>query len=223
MQTPLPVPWRIGVGENLSDLWPRKPLRQRPAGVEVVLSDLCAGYGRRLGARRQIGHLFVLALRGQVHKLGEGHRLDAQFVGVFLDKLLGVVRPVERLASRVDARTRVVASNDQVVGPEVAPDDRVPHGLSRPAHSHCQGQQREQHPVRLVVQVCECLVRPHSSVVIDVAQPRESYDGMEKQHTVDGCRCPLGQLLVHTVQRISGLERHDVLMPRLLQRASRLR
>ena len=80
--------------------------------------------------------LLVPALFGQVgHHLERDHR-HAQLVLVLGDRLLRVVRSVERLARRVDSGARMVPPDYQVIGAEVAPDDRVPQGLPGSAKAH---------------------------------------------------------------------------------------
>ena len=59
-----------------------------------------------------------------------------------LGAALRVVGPVER-SVRVRAGTGVVAAHDEMRAAVVLTDDRVPYGLSRPAHPHREREQRK--------------------------------------------------------------------------------
>ncbi len=105
----------------------------------------------------------------------------------------------------------MVAADDHVVCAVIAPDDRVPNGFTGTSHAHCQRQERQDNLVWFVVVLGQRLVCPDPGVMIDVAGFGHANGRMQQQHSVDRGDGPLGQLLVHAVQRIARLERHDIL------------
>ena len=133
------------------------------------------------------------------------------------DQFLGVVRSVERLSVRIFAWPGMVAADDQVVRAVIAPDDRVPERFLGPGHAHRQRQQRQDDAVRVVIVLRQRLVGADPRVMIDVARLGHADGRMQQQHAVDRGDRPLGQLLVHAVQRIARLERHHVLATGLSQ------
>ena len=136
---------------------------------------------------------------------------DADFVLKLPDQILGVVWPVERLSVRIFAWPGMVAPDDHVVCAVIAPDDRVPERLPRPSHAHRQRQQRQDDAVRIVVVLRQRLVGADPRVMIDVPRLGHANGRMQQQHPIDLGDSPLGQLLVHAVQWVARLERHDVL------------
>ena len=58
--------------------------------------------------------------------------------------------------------------------------------------------------------------------MIHVAGLGHPHHGVDQQHAVHRVRGTLGQLLVHTVHRVAGLERHHVLPTERLQPLTRL-
>ena len=158
----------------------------------------------------------------QVEQLRERHHGDADLVLELPDQILGVVRSVERLSVRVFAGSGMVAADDHVVRAIIAPDDRVPERFSRTSHAHRKRQQRQDDAVRVVVVLRQRLVRAHPRVMVDVPRLCHADGRMQQQHAVDRGDGPLGQLLVHAVQRVARLERHHVLATGLRQHLPRL-
>ena len=207
---PLSVARRVRLAEDARHLRPREPLRQRHAGVEVLIAHLGAGDRRRADARGHPRDLLVAVLVGQVRQLAERHHAHSELVGVLGHQLLGVIGPVEGLAGGIVAGPGVIAADDEVVGAVVAQDDRVPEGLAGPGHAHGQRQQREEDAAGRVVTLGEGAIRPHAREVVDVARLRHADRGMQQQHAVHLLGRALGQLLVDPVQRVAGLEGHHV-------------
>ena len=130
-----------------------------------------------------LGHFvdgIVFVLIRQEHHLLEVDHLYAQLFLVLLQQLLGVVRSVERLAGRILAGAGMVAADDQMRAAVVATNDRVPDRLARPAHPHCQRQQRQVGRVLRVVGH-QGLVATDARVMVDVARLRHAHDRMHKQ------------------------------------------
>ena len=98
----------------------------------------------------------------------EGDDFDAEFLSVFLDCVLCVVRAVEVFSGAVFAGAGVVAADDEVRGAVVFADDGVPDCFSGPAHAHCKGEETEDcHAIGVAGE--EGLIDTHAGEVVDVA------------------------------------------------------
>ncbi len=94
----------LGVGEPLGDL----------AAVGQPVAQLGAGDARRLGAFWYLVDGHVVIFGRHVHHELEGHQRHAELLLVLDDELLGVVRPVERVAVGVGTGAGMVAADDEV-------------------------------------------------------------------------------------------------------------
>src|SRR5262249_4309943 len=132
----LAVPRRIRIQENLRDLGPREPAGKLAAGAEKFLPHLSARDGGGPRRPRDPRLLFVTVFVGEVHHLAKRHHTDPELRLKPRHELLSVAGSVERLARPVEPRTRLVATHDEVAGTIVPPNQRMPHRLARPGHSH---------------------------------------------------------------------------------------
>jgi hypothetical protein len=113
----------------------------------------------------------------------------------------------------------MVAADDEMRAAIVLADDRVPERLARSRHPHRKVQQAEcRRLLRVVLQ--HVLVAAHARVVIHVAGARHSDHGVNEQVRFRVARGTQRQLVVRTMHRIAGLERHH-LAPSQLAEAAR--
>jgi hypothetical protein len=124
-------------------------------------------------------------------------------------QFLRIVGTVEIVALRILAGARVVAADDQVRAAVVLADDRVPERFARPAHAHCEGQQR-QHRGLFRIAAEQVLVAAHAREMIDVARLGHADDRVDQQVRLLIERGPQRQFLVSPVHRVTRLEGHDL-------------
>src|ERR1051325_4178195 len=91
----------------------------------------------------------------------------------------------------------MIASDDEVIRTIVSSNKRMPKCLPGSGQAHCERQQCEKDPFRIIVVTCECFVGANPCEVVDVAR--------------------LGQFFVGTVQRITSLERDNVFVTHALK------
>lgn len=211
---------RVGLPEDLDDLRVREPLRNWGTGAESF-PDLGTG---EVEGRCTLWHLVlwhVLVSVRQVRHLCEGHDLDSDLGLVLGDKRLGVVGTVEVDAVLVLSRTGVITSDAEGTGTEILSDDGVPESLSWTSHPHGQGQEGK-HGHTLGIRLHDGLVCLDSGEVVHVHLLRDTDNGMQKEISLGLSSCPDGKLLVSSVERVSGLERHDTVPGKLLELSSQL-
>ena len=201
---PLQGPRRAGLAQDLDDFRVGEPFGDVGPGAQP-LAQLGAGDVQGAGAGGDLVLGLVLVGIGAVGDLLELDDLDAQFVLVLLDGVLGVVGAVEVDALGVLAGPGVVAADDEVGGPVVLPDDGVPDGLAGTAHPHGQRQQTQDgHAVGVAGQ--EGLVGPHPGEVVDVPGLGQPDDGVDQHVGLLGPGGAHGQLAVRPVHGVAGLE-----------------
>ncbi len=210
-----------GVAQDLGHFRTGEPFRQRAAAPQILLAHLGAGNVRDLGIFLNAGDLLETSLARQVHQLAEGNDAYTEFLLTGLHQLLGVIGPVKGTPLRIVARAGVVASDDNVVGAEVAADDGVPQGPAWASHPHGQRQQGEQHPVGLEIAIDQRAIGAHAGVMVDVTGPRQPHDRMQQEHAVHFRNGAPGQFLVGAMQRIACLEGDDVVVAVLVQQTAR--
>ena len=201
---------RIALGQDVSDLRPGEPTGQSSPLAQILLAYLRPRDRGRSCAFRKRRDLFVPVVVGDIHHLMEGDGPHSGLIAEPVDDLLGVVRAVERVACRVDSRAGVVTADDQVVGAVVAPDDGVPERLPGSGKPHRQRQERQEHPVGLVVVPDQRLIGADTRVVVHVPGLGEPHHRVKQEDAVHAHGGPLGEFLVGPVQGVAGLEGHDV-------------
>ena len=128
----------IGFRENIRNLRSGKPCRQGLAMVQILLTHLRTGDRGRPGAFLDAVNLFVALFIGQVDECTKGDRLDADLIGIFSDKFLGVIGAIKGFALGIVAGARMVTPDNQMIAAIVAPDNRVPECFARSPHAHGQ-------------------------------------------------------------------------------------
>src|SRR5438128_199176 len=134
------VPWWKAAAQFANNFWICEPRWNVASFIQPVT---------QIGAR-EVQHArslwnFVIwnvaILTFQIHHHAERHHGDADFPFVLLEKFLGLVGTIERLAVSVLARTGVIATHNEVRDSVVLADECVPNGFARSAHTHGQRQQ----------------------------------------------------------------------------------
>ena len=201
---------RFGLAQFLHNFGEREPL-----GDFQTFGQTAAQFGARDVQDGDV--VFVLDL---VHRLVlrafldpdhvfEVDHFDADFFLVLAEQVLGVIRSVEVLTSRVLAGASVVAANDEVGAAVVLADQAVPDGFARARHAH--GEVQERHGGgRLWVFVQNCFVAAHAGEVIDVARFGHADNRVDQQVGLRLFCGAEGQFLVRAVQRIAGLEGNNL-------------
>src|SRR2546422_1596130 len=98
----------------------------------------------------------------------------------------------------------------------------MPHGLAWACQAHRQGQQCENRAARVIVPFTDNAVRPYTCVVINITGFRYPGNWMEQQRSFDLHRGAFRQLLMCSVERVPGLERHNVSIAKPCQLFSNL-
>lgn len=200
-------PRRVRLAEDLNDLGVREPLRNLAAGPEPG-AQLGTGDIEGADALGDGVDGRVLVAIGQVGHHLEGNDLDAEFVTVLLDRVLGVIGSVEVDTLAVLARTGVVTTDDEVGRTVVLADDGVPDGLTRTTHTHSQRQQTQDcHSVGVSRE--KGLVHSHTSEVVDVTRLGKTNDRVDENIGVVGTSGANRQLTVRSVHGVTGLESND--------------
>jgi hypothetical protein len=151
----------------------------------------------------------VLIRFREVGHLKEGHNLDAKFVPVLLDSILGIVRAVEINALGVLARTSVVTTDNEVGSTVVLTDDGVPDGLTGTGHTHSKGQESEYgHAVRVAGH--QRLVDTDTGEVINVTGLGQTNDRVDEDVGLAGASSADRQLTVSAVHGVPRLESNDL-------------
>ena len=126
---------RVRLPEHFDDFGVGEPFRDVFAGAEPVAEFGAADVeGSDAGWDFVFGTVLVAV--GEVGHHLEWDDFDAEFVSVFLNGVLSVVRAVELFAFGILARTRVIPSHDEMCSTVVLPDDSVPYRFSRSTHTH---------------------------------------------------------------------------------------
>ena len=142
--------------------------------------------------------------------------LHADFRFVFAEHRLRLIGPVEILARRVFPRPGMVATDDEVGDPVVGADQSVPHRFTRPRHPHRQVQQAHRRG-RGRVFVDHRLIAAHPGKVVDVARFGHANHRMDQQVRLRLARRAERQFLMGAVQRVAGLECHDLVPAHLAE------
>ncbi len=189
----------LGEGEPLGNL---QSLLQPPADFRAGdVQDLLVGL-RFLGGD-------VLRALLHIDHFAKRHHADVEFLGEVAHELLRFVGAIEGFALRVLAGAGMVPPDDEMRAAVVLADDGVPEGLARARHAHGKVQQRERRGLfRVLLQ--HVLVAAHPRVVVHVTRPGQSDHRLDQQVGFDLAGRAEGQLLVRAVQRIAGLEGHDL-------------
>ncbi len=210
----------IGSPQFADDLGVREPRRDLQTLLQAPPEFRTGDVQQRLVFAGLVDRQVLGALLHVDHQLERHHR-DVELFRVFHHDLLRVVRPVERLASRVVAGARVIAADDEVRAAVVLADDRVPQRLARPGHAHREVQQAQLRGL-LGILLQDLLVAAHARVVIDVARLRHADHRMDQQVRLVLLRRPEGQLLVRAMHRVAGLECDHLAPAKLLETRAHL-
>ena len=128
---------RVRTPEFRNDIREREPVRNVKAFLQAT-AQLRARDVQNLVIIRRFVNRHVLCPILRVHHHAEGHHRNVQFIRMFLEEVLGIVRPVEVLTVRVFARPGMIAPDDNVRTAVVLANDRVPQGFAGTAHAHRQ-------------------------------------------------------------------------------------
>jgi hypothetical protein len=198
----------------------RRTIRGSPAPRAAAGAVRCP----RCPAPSPLGHLVgreVLRLLLHVDHVLEIDHLDADLGLVLLEQLLRVVGAVEILPLAVLARPGMVAPDDHVRAAVVAADDAVPDRLARAAHAHGEVQKAHRGGGGGVL-VEHRLVAAHAGEVIDIAGLGHADDRVDQQVRLHLARGAEGQFLMRPVQRVAGLEGHDLAPAELAEARAQL-
>ena len=121
----------------------------------------------------------------------EGDDFDAEFLSVFLYRVLRVVRAIEIFSGAVFTGSGVVAADDEVGSAVVFTDDGVPDCFPRPAHAHCEGEETEDcHAIWVAGE--ESLIDTHTGEVVDVTGLCEAHYRVDEYVCLTSAGCTDG-------------------------------
>jgi len=189
------------------DFGKREPRRNVAPFIEAR-TKFSAGEVENAGVFRDFVSREVFVLVFEVNHHLERHGGDADFILVFGEEFLRLVGTVEWFAIGILARAGVVAADDEVGATVILADERVPDGLARTAHAHCQREQGEFGRAGGIL-ADEELVTADAGEVIDVARLGHADGRVNEEAGLDLFRGAESEFDVRAVHRVARLESDD--------------
>src|SRR5678815_4938971 len=145
--------------QNPRHLRPRKPRRQWTPALQKILPHFRTRNRCRTMPLCNQRRLFVTLLFREIYHLGKEQRLHSDLRSVFSQQALRIVWSIKRLVVRINSRTGMIATDDEVVCAEVATNNGVPDRLAWSSHAHREWQQRKQRRTFVEIFLSKRLVR----------------------------------------------------------------
>ena len=154
-------------------------------------------------------HGFILRTLVNPNHMFEVDHFDAHFCLMFAEQVLRIIGAVEINTLGVVARPGVIAAYDKVCAAVVFADQPVPNRFARASHAHRKVQQRHRGGrCRILVQ--HRLVTAHAGEMIHIARLGQADNRVDQQVGLGFLGGAERQFLMRTVQRVAGLEGHNL-------------
>ena len=202
------MPWRITAPQFLHHFRISKP-RRNVAPFVQSLAQFRAGDIQNPRALWNFVRRNITVLIFQVHHHLEGNHRNAHFRFMFLEKLLGIIGPIERFAIRVLSGTCMIAAHDEVCATVIFSNQPVPYCFARATHAHRERQHGKlDRPLWILCE--QQLIATRADVVVDVSWLCHSHRRMNQQVCFDLLGCAHRQFNVRTMHGIPRLKCNNI-------------